>query len=228
MKCFLLYLITLLFLLPAIVFSEENPNPEMELGGNLFLINRDHPIGKDYYPRDLVEPKVLGGGEATRMRPEAAAALEELFAAAKEEGLFLAAVSGYRSYGQQASIFDRKLQKVDRQTAQRTVAPPGCSEHQLGLAMDLGTKKETRLTAAFGETPEGQWVAANAHRFGFIIRYKAEWEEITGYAYEPWHIRYVGKDHARNIFNWNIPLEEYIDRQLTSYVVAEDEGENTQ
>ena len=152
MKCFLLYLTTLLFLLPAIVFSEENPNPEMELGGNLFLINRDHPIGKDYYPRDLVEPKVLGGGEATRMRPEAAAALEELFAAAKEEGLFLAAVSGYRSYGQQASIFDRKLQKVDRQTAQRTVAPPGCSEHQLGLAMDLGTKKEIRLTAAFGET----------------------------------------------------------------------------
>ena len=228
MKRFLLCLTALLFLLPLTAFSEDTADPEMELGGNLFLINRGHPIGKDYYPRDLVEPKVLGGGEATRMRPDAAAALEEMFAAAKEEGLFLAAVSGYRSYGQQASIFDRKLQKVDRQTAQRTVAPPGCSEHQLGLAMDLGTKKEIRLTAAFGETPEGQWVAANAHRFGFIIRYKAEWEEITGYAFEPWHIRYVGKDHARNRFNWDIPLEEYIDRQLSPYVVAEDEGENTQ
>ena len=226
MKRFLLCLTALLFLLPAVAFSEEIHDPEMELGGNLFLINREHPIGKDYYPRDLVEPKVLGGGEATRMRPEAAAALEEMFAAAKEEGLFLAAVSGYRSYGQQASIFDRKLQKVDRQTAQRTVAPPGCSEHQLGLAMDLGTKKEIRLTAAFGDTPEGRWVAANAHRFGFILRYKAEWEDVTGYAWEPWHIRYVGKDHAKRIFELNIPLEEYIDRQLSSYVVAEDEGES--
>ena len=140
--------------------------------------------------------------------------------------LAVVAVSGYRSYGQQASIFDRKLQKVDRQTAQRTVAPPGCSEHQLGLAMDLGTKKEIRLTAAFGDTPEGQWVAANAHRFGFIIRYKAEWEDVTGYAWEPWHIRYVGKDHAKRIFELNIPLEEYIDRQLSSFVVAEDEGES--
>lgn len=226
MKRFLLCLTALLFLLPAVAFSEETHDPELVLGGNLFLINREHPIGKDYSPRDLVEPKVLGGGEATRMRPEAAAALEEMFATAKEEGLFLAAVSGYRSYGQQASIFDRKLQKVDRQTAQRTVAPPGCSEHQLGLAMDLGTKKEIRLTAAFGDTPEGRWVAANAHRFGFIIRYKTEWEDVTGYAWEPWHIRYVGKDHAKKIFELNIPLEEYIDRQLSSYVVAEDEGES--
>ena len=199
---------------------------DMSLGGYLFLVNREYTISSDYVPNDLTEPKVLGGGEATRMRPEAAAALEELFASAKEEGLFLAAVSGYRSYGQQASIFDRKLQKVDRQTAQRTVAPPGCSEHQLGLAMDLGTKKEIRLTAAFGDTPEGRWVAANAHRFGFIIRYKTEWEDVTGYAWEPWHIRYVGKDHAKRIFELNIPLEEYIDRQLTSFEVAEDEGES--
>lgn len=225
MKRFICFLF-ILFLMPLCAFAEDMNN-ETELGGRLFLINREHPIGKDYFPRDLMEPKVLGGGEATRMRPEAAAALEEMFAAAKEEGLYLAAVSGYRSYGQQAAIFERKLEKVDKQTAMRTVAPAGCSEHQLGLAMDLGTKKETRLTEAFARTPEGQWVAANAHRFGFIIRYKAEWEAVTGYAWEPWHIRYVGKTHARKIYELNIPLEEYIDRQAGSYVVVEEEGENT-
>ena len=208
MKRFLLCLTALLFLLPLTAFSEEDP--EMELGGNLFLINLDHPIGKDYYPRDLVEPKVLGGGEAIRMRPEAAAALEEMFDAAKEEGLYLAAVSGYRSYGQQASIFDRKLQKVDRQTAQRTVAPPGCSEHQLGLAMDVGRRSNTKLKASFGNTPEGHWLAENCYRFGFILRYKKEWEEITGYGYEPWHIRYVGVEHALRIQELDIPFEEYV------------------
>ena len=221
--CFLL-----VFCLPQLCVFAEEADSEMAFGGNLFLVNREHPIGRDDYPRDLAEPKVLGGGEATRMRPEAAAALEELFAAAKEEGLYLAAVSGYRSYGQQASIFERKLEKVDRQTAMRTVAPQGCSEHQIGLAMDLGTKKETRLTAAFGQTPEGQWVAANAWRFGFIIRYKGEWEDITGYADEPWHIRYVGREHAKRMFEMDIPLETYVALQSESYVVTMDEGESAQ
>ena len=214
-------------LLPLCVFAEE-AGSETAFGGNLFLVNREHSIGKDDYPRDLVEPKVLGGGEATRMRPEAAAALEEMFAAAKEAGLSLAAVSGYRSYGQQTAIFARKLEKTDRQTAMRTVAPPGCSEHQIGLAMDLGTKKETRLTAAFGKTPEGQWVAENCWRFGFIVRYKGEWETITGYADEPWHIRYVGKNHAWRMYEMDIPLETYVALQSESYVVTMDEGESVQ
>ena len=212
--------------LPFAAFSEEAADPELAFGGNLFLVNREHPIGKDDYPRDLVEPKVLGGGEATRMRPEAAAALEEMFAAAKEGGLYLAAVSGYRSYGQQTAIFARKLEKVDRQTAMRTVAPQGCSEHQIGLAMDLGTKKETRLSTAFGQTPEGQWVAANAWRFGFIVRYQGKWEAVTGYADEPWHIRYVGRDHAKRIYEMDIPLEEYVALRSESYEVTMDEGES--
>ena len=201
---------------------------QMNLGGNLFLVNRTYALAEDYVPNDLVTPKVKLDGTNVMMRREAAEALEKLFAGAKEAGYTLSAISGYRSYGRQKSIHNARVRQLGKEAADRISAPPGCSEHQLGLAMDLGTKKEIRLTAAFGETPEGQWVAANAHRFGFIIRYKAEWEEITGYAFEPWHIRYVGKDHARNIFNWDIPLEEYIDRQLSPYVVAEDEGENTQ
>ena len=183
---------------------------EMSLGGNLFLVNRDYPIASDYVPPDLVKPRVAATNSDIKMRAEAAHALEDLFSAALEEGGYrLVAVSGYRSYGQQASIHQRKVNSVGRRAALRVSAPAGCSEHQLGLAMDLGTKKDTSLTESFGRTPEGVWVAENCHRFGFIIRYKAEWEEITGYAYEPWHIRYVGPDHAARIHELDIPYEYY-------------------
>lgn len=184
---------------------------EMSLGGNLFLVNRTYSIGADYKPEDLVIPRVQGGNDTTMLRREAAQALEEMFSAARnEEGYILIAVSGYRSYGKQSAIHERKIQTVGKKQALRISAPPGCSEHQLGLAMDLGCKRSTGLTGSFGSTPEGQWVAANCWRFGFIIRYKAEWEEVTGYMYEPWHIRYVGRAHAERISQMDIPFEQYI------------------
>lgn len=201
-------LLTLLSLGQTAVDSYVN---EASLGGNLFLVNRDYAITADYVPNDLVTPNVLGGNETTMLRAEAAAALEEMFAAAKEEeGYLLVAVSGYRSYGKQASIHRRKIETVGKKEALRVSAPAGCSEHQLGLAMDVGRKKNTNLNKSFGDSPEGQWVAENCYRFGFIIRYKAEWEEVTGYKYEPWHIRYVGKDHAARIYELDIPFEYYV------------------
>ena len=184
---------------------------EMNLGGCLFLVNRDYPIAADYVPPDLVKVRVSAVNSDVSMRAEAAQALADLFAAAREEGGYqLVAVSGYRSYGQQASIHERKVKSAGKKAALRLSAPPGCSEHQLGLAMDLGCKETTALTERFGQMPEGRWVAENCHRFGFIIRYQAEWEEITGYAYEPWHIRYVGVEHARRIHELDIPYEYYV------------------
>lgn len=184
---------------------------EMSLGGNLFLVNRDYALASDYVPNDLTRPDVQMTSSNIKMRSEAAAALEEMFQAAKDEmGYTLVAVSGYRSYGQQSAIFERKVKNVGNKAALLLVAPPGCSEHQLGLAMDLGCKRNTSLTESFINTPEGAWVAENAHRFGYIIRYKEEWTEITGYSYEPWHVRYVGKEHAQRIHALDIPLEYYI------------------
>lgn len=199
---------------------------EASLGGNLFLVNRDYAITADYVPNDLVTPNVLGGNETTMLRAEAAAALEEMFAAAKEEeGYLLVAVSGYRSYGKQASIHRRKIETVGKKEALRVSAPAGCSEHQLGLAMDVGRKKNTNLNKSFGDSPEGQWVAENCYRFGFIIRYKAEWEEVTGYKYEPWHIRYVGKDHAARIYELDIPFEYYIAQLRAAQAALAGEGD---
>ncbi len=183
---------------------------DMSLGGNLFLVNRSFVLASDYKPDDLVKPDVECVYDNTTLRREAAEALENMFSAAGQEGYILVAVSGFRSYGQQSSIFQRKVDAVGKKRALLTVAPPGASEHQLGLAMDLGTKKSLALTEAFGETKEGRWVQQHAHEFGFIIRYKEEWTDVTGYSYEPWHIRYVGKEHAERLYQMNIPLEEYI------------------
>lgn len=200
---------------------------EMSLGGNLFLVNREYSIEQSYVPNDLVRPEVLCLYDTVTMRAEPAKALEELFRAAKDEaGYELIAVSGYRSYGKQREIHQNKVNAVGKKNALRVSAPPGCSEHQLGLAMDIGRRKSPGLNEAFGASPEGQWVAENAHRFGFIIRYKAEWEEITGYAYEPWHIRYVGREHAEKIYELDIPFEYYI-RQLRSAQYALKDEERT-
>lgn len=209
----LLKLMTLLMLLLSLGESTlQMYAEEMNLGGNLFLVNRDFMISADYEPEDLVMPDVDGTSSSIRMREEAARALESMFQAAKDEaGYRLLAVSGYRSYGKQSVIFSNKVSKVGRKEAMLLVAPPGSSEHQLGLAMDLGCARSTGLTSGFGKTPEGIWVAENCHRFGFIIRYREEWTEITGYSYEPWHVRYVGIEHAARIHELDIPLEYYVD-----------------
>lgn len=184
---------------------------DMSLGGMLFLVNRDYMLHQDYKPDDLVKPNVRCTYSNITMRKEAAQALEALFAAAREEaGHELIAVSGYRSYGQQAAIFNRKVKNVGKKKAMLLVAPPGASEHQLGLAMDLGVPSNQKLNEAFGDTEAGQWVRDNAHRFGYIIRYREEWTSITGYADEPWHIRYIGAEHASRIYEMDIPLEYYI------------------
>lgn len=190
----------------------ESYENEMSLGGNLFLVNREYVLASDYQPDDLVKPNVRATYSNITMRKEAAEALEKMFQAAwAEEGHTLIAVSGFRSYGQQSSIFDRKVKNVGKKKAMLLVAPPGASEHQLGLAMDLGTPQNQQLNEAFGNTKAGQWVRDNGHRFGFIIRYKEAWTEITGYADEPWHVRYVGVEHATRIYEMDIPLEYYIE-----------------
>ena len=184
---------------------------QLSLGGNLFLINRDYRINADYVPNDLVMPKVRRKNNSVLMREEAAHALEEMFDAAKEEkGYVLMAVSGFRSYQTQRILHNRRIRANGVKKANLYSAPPGASEHQLGLAMDVGRLKNSKLNESFGHSKEGKWMAENCYRFGFILRYKAEWTETTGYAYESWHIRYVGKEHAMRIKELDIPLEDYI------------------
>lgn len=203
----------LLAMLTAFSVSVDSLAAQMAPDGYLMLVNRDYTLSADYVPPDLVYPAVKHSSEAYQMRKDAAEALEKLFAAAKEEaGLTLYAHSGYRSYETQRTIYQRKVKNArNLAQARLLVADPGASEHQLGLAMDIKNKPDGLLNAAFGKTKEGVWLAENAWRFGFIIRYKAEWTEITTYAYEPWHVRYVGLEHAAILQEMDIPLEEYVE-----------------
>ena len=184
--------------------------------GLLRLVNRDEKITKNYVPADLTLPDVpvnkKDQRESIYLRAEAARALESMFRAAKEEqGYTLLAVSGYRSYGLQQVMFKNKVEAVggDKEKAWRKVAPAGASEHQLGLAMDVVCETYRYLNSGFLDTPEGRWLYENCHRFGFIVRYRREWEDITGYAAEPWHFRYLGVGHASAVQWLNVPYETY-------------------
>ena len=184
--------------------------PQNDESGLLFLQNRQWRVSKNYEPETV---KAAVPGQLQDMRADAAAALEEMFAACKADiGVTLKAVSGYRSYQRQATIYQNKLDRVGtRQKADQFVARPGASEHQLGLAMDVGQKSDdVNLTSSFGRTKGGKWVAEHCWEYGFILRYQEDWVDVTGYEYEPWHVRYVGKENARLIQEADMPLETYL------------------
>ena len=196
----------------------------------LILVNKQNKAPT--VPVTLVKPDVTptkpSVAENIYMRPEAARALEALFAGAAEDGITLYATSGFRSYATKKAIFDRKAAERGEQAANRSVAKPGYSEHQTGLAMDIEgeTTLGTGLTAAFGESPEGIWVAEHCHEYGFIIRYPEDKTSITGYIYEPWHIRYVGVEAATEITQLGVTFEEYI-LLIRGDRIEELKGDNT-
>lgn len=182
------------------------------------LVNKKRNLPQDYAPTDLIKPDIPfcfeGDHEKKYMREEAAKALEGLFEQAKNDGIALVGVSGYRSYERQEQIFQDQVRRKGLEEAGKVSAKPGQSEHQTGLAMDVSCASiGFQLIEKFGETKEGQWLQKNAYLHGYIIRYPEGMEDITGYAYEPWHIRYVGKELAAEIEDRNITLEEFFETQ---------------
>lgn len=181
-----------------------------------FLINRDYPLTVNYRPDDLVVPDIpFAFSDKTldkrKLKKVAADALEELYnAALAEEGLTIYGVSGYRSYDRQYDIYGANLITRGIRHTNLYSAAPGNSEHQTGLAIDVSCKSiGFGLTNNFASTPEGLWLTDNCWRFGFILRYPKNKEAITGYAYEPWHIRYVGVPLAYYLYTNSLTLEEY-------------------
>lgn len=183
------------------------------------VVNKERSLPSDYRPDDLVEPNVpfsfAEKHDKRLLRKEAAEALERLFAQAEQEGIQLYAVSGFRAYETQRSIYEWNVNQYGEEHANRFSAYPGTSEHQTGLAMDVSSASVGyQLEQQFGDTKEGQWLADNAHLFGFIIRYPEGKEHITGYAYEPWHLRYVGEWIAREVYENDITLEQYFEETI--------------
>lgn len=139
------------------------------------------------------------------MNSEAMAAFESMKKAAATDGINLFIVSGFRSYSYQANLYKNYVARSGQAEADRFSARPGHSEHQTGLAMDLNS-----ASSSFAGTKEAIWLANNSYRFGFIVRYPKGKESITGYMYEPWHMRYLGIENAAKVYASGLCLEEYL------------------
>lgn len=174
------------------------------------IINKQHALDEDYIPDDLVIPTLSSIQDGIYLRREASEALETMFEQAKLEDVSLRLGSGYRSYQTQEGLYNSYVQKDGETLANRYSAKPGESEHQTGLAVDISDDTMSAwLSNRFKDTKEGKWLASNSYRYGYILRYPEDKEEITGYMYEPWHFRYIGIDEALKVYESNLTLEEY-------------------
>lgn len=184
----------------AAMCLEENPYH--------LLVNKEYSISKEYTANNLRKPNVrfasAGNIDKNYLEATAATALENLFNGAKADNLTLVAVSGYRSYNYQNNLYDNAVRQNG--VNQKGSAKPNESEHRTGLAMDVNS-----ITQGFANTKEGMWLADNAHKYGWIIRYPKGKTSITGYIYEPWHIRYVGEELATYCYENDLTLEEIVD-----------------
>jgi D-alanyl-D-alanine carboxypeptidase len=176
------------------------------------VVNKKHKLPAGYVPPDLTPNR---GGY---LRAEVSGALDSLFAAALNAGIQLTSVSDYRSYQTQAAVYNNYVARDGQTLADTYSARPGYSEHQTGLAVDIGAVGTgSSLNACFGDTAAGQWIAANAPAYGFIIRYPAGKEAITGYQYEPWHLRYLGVGVAQAVTTSGKTLDEYFGKPAGGY-----------
>lgn len=178
------------------------------------LVSRDYLLPADYIPKELAEPNVRFSYnehlEKRKMHITAAKALEKMFHAAEAKGIILYGVSGYRSYQRQQGIYNRNVALHGKKATDSLSAKPGSSEHQSGLAIDVSASSvNCLLTERLADTKEGKWLAKNCHKYGYIVRYPKGKTKITGYSYEPWHIRYVGVPVATYLYEHDLTLEEY-------------------
>ena len=177
----------------------------------LVLANKECLLDKDYVPEDLVKLTCRKiSSDPIQMRETAANALSDMFDAAKEDGVTLYAHSGYRSYQTQNTMYYNRLTS-NHGVDDGVVQYPGASDHQTGLGIDVINKSGIgkRFTNAFASTKAGKWVAEHCWEYGFVIRYQADKEDITGIAYESWHLRYVGVQVAQYMRSKNLCLEEF-------------------
>ncbi len=158
----------------------------------ILLVNKSYLLPESYSPGGLL--------------PEVKSAFDDMVAAAAGDGIKLYVVSGFRSYGTQEYLYESYLKRDPQETVDTYSARPGASEHQTGMAIDVN-----RCSSSFAGTPEAIWLAEHCAEYGFIVRYPLGKESITGYKYEPWHIRYIGDtDLAAYLMENDICLEEYL------------------
>jgi D-alanyl-D-alanine carboxypeptidase len=187
------------------------PQPVADPLSSLMIVNKKYALSATFVPPDLRMVAVAHTNNHP-LRDMAAFALEQMVAAAATQNVHLRLLSGYRSYTTQVGLYNNYVASYGVAAADRFSARPGHSEHQSGLALDIGDidAAQCDIEACFATTAGGKWVAAHVVEFGYIVRYTADKESVTGYMAEPWHLRYVGKDLATKLTSSRLSMEEYL------------------
>ncbi|MFJ7935010.1 D-alanyl-D-alanine carboxypeptidase family protein [Sporosarcina sp. NPDC096371] len=191
------------------------PDTPSDSGG--YIEGQELPLEPTYVEGILIANKKypLPATFAPGEDKEAREAFDQMAAEARLSGFNLTAFSTYRAFDYQVTLYERYVTRDGIEAADTYSARPGYSEHQTGLAFDIGEENFEKhwASSTFGDTEAGKWVAANAHRFGFIMRYPVGKEQVTGYMHEAWHFRYVGTTIAADIYKNKSTLEEYLEIQ---------------
>jgi D-alanyl-D-alanine carboxypeptidase len=174
------------------------------------VIDTNRALPPSFAPGDLVEVTAAGFAQLDRVREFVVPALAALRQAAEANGTPIVVISAYRSFAYQQGLFGDEVERVGEERAAAGVARPGHSEHQLGTALDVLNPEAGELSAAFADTPAGQWIAAHAHEYGFVLSYPADGRDRSCYEFEPWHLRYVGRDIAAQIHISGVPPREWL------------------
>jgi len=195
---------------PACTVGDEQISTDPTAEWATTAIDTSRRLPETYAPPDLVDATEAGFESRDQVRAIVIDDLAALRAAAEANGTPVVVISGYRSYAYQDNLFLERAAQVGAEEAARRTARPGHSEHQLGTAIDVLDPGVGELTTAFGETPAGQWIAAHAHEFGFVVSYPDGAGDRTCYEYEPWHLRYVGRDVAAEIHESGVTPREWM------------------
>ncbi len=171
------------------------------------VVNKHYQVPADYVPDDLVTVS-MNSTQLVQLREVASLSLTKLYEAVQSEGLDFLAVSGHRTDSFQSRLYSNNVASNGVESADTFSARPGHSEHQLGLAIDVS--HDGTLEEYFGETKVGMYINDNAHNYGFIISYPKGKTDLTGYIYEPWHLRYVGENYATMIYNSGLTMSEFM------------------
>ncbi|MPN16987.1 putative carboxypeptidase YodJ [bioreactor metagenome] len=192
----------------------------------LILVNSTHSVSNDYKPSDLTDiADTRKDRDAQQMCLVAEKALEALYIEMRANGFTdVSVTSGYRSYYTQEYLFNNSVNSImsrdgcseaeAKKKAAVGTAPPGTSEHQTGLCCDMHNLDTAKQS--FADEAAAKWLAENAHKFGFILRYQKDKQDITGIMFEPWHFRYVGRYHATKMYEYKMCLEEYLAKYKNS------------
>jgi len=217
-RCFI-WLLPLFFIAPlsyAQTYSERNPYiyslEEVEKGGFMLLVNKTYRLPEGFVPKGLQKAngRVRCEKENMFLNDTALDYLEQMFIAAKKEGIDLVFFDGWREEALQRQYYNNKIAERGYNLATSLVAPPRGSEHELGLAADILSTLHRMRDGHFAATTTGKWLIANCWKYGFILRYPQNKIEITRFLFEPWHYRFVGVEEAKKITESGLCLEEYI------------------